>query len=131
MSEVLGQWACARCGGGDCVNCAMRKWIGPVLPCHGWDRAEEALNPANAQLSAHEATPEANKEALSHTTPAATEPIDETRCPICSWPYAKSRDEGCVPGDCSYRPEHGSEEWRRVKANRERLAGQAKQEGTE
>lgn len=26
------------------------------------------------------------------------------RCDICGWPFAKSRDEGCVPGDCSERP---------------------------
>lgn len=29
---------------------------------------------------------------------------DEMRCRICGWPLAKTRDEGCVPGDCSMRP---------------------------
>ena len=25
---------------------------------------------------------------------------DESRCPVCGWPY----DKGCKPGDCSMRP---------------------------
>lgn len=26
------------------------------------------------------------------------------RCDYCSWPLASSREEGCLPGDCSMRP---------------------------
>ena len=48
------------------------------------------------------------------------------RCPICEWPMAKSAHEGCVPGNCSYRPEHGTPEWNRVQRNRQALAEQAK-----
>jgi len=44
-----------------------------------------------------------------------------TRCPICDWTLAESRDKGCVPGDCSYRPEQGSDEWHRIHARREAL----------
>lgn len=49
-------------------------------------------------------------------------PVEEGRCPICSWPYAESREKGCVPGDCSYRPQEGTTEYERVKRNRERPA---------
>src|SRR5689334_12270985 len=29
---------------------------------------------------------------------------DETRCPICGWPFARNASEGCVPNNCSMRP---------------------------
>lgn len=29
---------------------------------------------------------------------------DETRCRVCGLPLAKSKDEGCMPDDCSMRP---------------------------
>lgn len=40
------------------------------------------------------------------------------RCVICEWPLAESRDKGCVPGDCSYRPREGSPEWIRIQERR-------------
>ena len=42
------------------------------------------------------------------------------RCPICDWPMAKSPEEGCVPGDCSYRPDpmRSPDEYARVQRNR-------------
>lgn len=43
------------------------------------------------------------------------------RCPICDWPMAESADKGCVPGDCSYRPEDPAEQ-RRIRERREELA---------
>jgi len=33
------------------------------------------------------------------------------RCQLCGWTLAKDRAHGCVPGDCSYRPDDGSQEW--------------------
>lgn len=29
---------------------------------------------------------------------------DETRCPVCGWPFARNASEGCVPNNCSMRP---------------------------
>jgi sulfur relay (sulfurtransferase) complex TusBCD TusD component (DsrE family) len=29
----------------------------------------------------------------------------QNRCACCGWPLAKSANEGCVPGNCSYRPQ--------------------------
>ena len=36
------------------------------------------------------------------------------RCPVCGWPFDDSREIGCVPGDCSQRPQPdpiASEAW--------------------
>lgn len=40
--------------------------------------------------------------------------VSPKRCPICDWSMAESAEKGCVPGNCSYRPAHGSEEWQRI-----------------
>jgi hypothetical protein len=42
-------------------------------------------------------------------------------CPICDWPMTDSVKEGCVPGNCSYRPEPGSESYRRIQERRAQL----------
>lgn len=47
--------------------------------------------------------------------PSAPPRDREDRCRRCGWPLAKSIREGCVPGNCSYRPEEGSEEWKRMR----------------
>jgi len=43
------------------------------------------------------------------------------RCEVCGWPLAESREGGCVPGNCSYRPRDGSPEHRRIRERREVL----------
>jgi hypothetical protein len=45
--------------------------------------------------------------------------VDNKRCPICSWPLAVSAKNGCVIGNCSYKPERGTEEYARVERNRQ------------
>lgn len=60
---------------------------------------------------------------VSHR-PAGAQPSGPDRCEVCDWPLAESRDKGCVPGDCSYRPEEGSPEWYRIRARREALKAQ-------
>jgi len=40
------------------------------------------------------------------------------RCSVCGWPMAATVQEGCVPGNCSYRPEQGSPEWQRIRSAR-------------
>lgn len=49
---------------------------------------------------------------------------DIARCPICCWPLAATMEQGCVPGNCSYRPDpHASPaEYARVQRNRQALA---------
>ena len=51
----------------------------------------------------------------AHETP------DPTRCFVCGWPLAASREKGCVAGDCSYRPVEGTDEWHRIKCRRDSL----------
>lgn len=43
------------------------------------------------------------------------------RCPICCWPLAATMEEGCVPGNCSYRPDPRAEpdEYARIQRNRQ------------
>lgn len=43
------------------------------------------------------------------------------RCEICDWPLAKTREEGCVPGDCSYRTDNPAEQ-QRLCERREQVA---------
>lgn len=47
------------------------------------------------------------------------------RCEVCDWPLADSIEHGCVPGNCSYRPREGSEEYRRIKKRRAELEAKA------
>lgn len=48
------------------------------------------------------------------------------RCKICDWPLAESREQGCVEGDCSYRPNTFSPEWYRIQKRRTQIAQTAK-----
>lgn len=38
------------------------------------------------------------------------------RCDDCGWPLLEDRSAGCHEFDCSFRPQHGSEEYKRWKA---------------
>lgn len=48
-----------------------------------------------------------------------------SRCEVCGWPLAVSREKGCMAGDCSYRPDQGSAEWYRIKARRDAMEAPA------
>lgn len=43
------------------------------------------------------------------------------RCFVCGWTLAKEASQGCVPGNCSYRPEVATAEYMRIQPNREKL----------
>lgn len=43
------------------------------------------------------------------------------QCPICDWPMADSQANGCIPGDCCYRPDDPAEQ-RRISERRKALA---------
>jgi hypothetical protein len=49
----------------------------------------------------------------------------DDRCQVCGWPLAKSRDQGCVVGDCSFRPQEGTESYRITQLRRKALAERA------
>ncbi len=44
------------------------------------------------------------------------------RCEVCGWTLAKSGANGCVPGNCSYRPASDSPAGKRIDARRKALA---------
>lgn len=46
---------------------------------------------------------------------------EELRCQVCGWPLSKSRKEGCVMGECAYRPRPGSAEHERIEIRRLRV----------
>jgi hypothetical protein len=48
------------------------------------------------------------------------------RCEICDWPLAESREKGCVPGDCSYRPDTPAEQ-ERIRQRRAAVSQQERQ----
>lgn len=50
------------------------------------------------------------------------------RCEVCDWPLAKTLAEGCVPGNCGYRPDRGSDEYRRIQKRRAELADAPQQQ---
>jgi hypothetical protein len=43
------------------------------------------------------------------------------RCDICDWPLKDKIEDGCIPGNCCYRPDEGSPEYYRAKARRAEL----------
>jgi hypothetical protein len=67
----------------------------------------EALEALRAEMAQDIADDE--KEADAETALFAD--YGPRRCRICGWHLALDRKDGCVAGDCSYRPAQGSDEW--------------------
>ena len=42
----------------------------------------------------------------------------EKRCRVCDWPLRERMQDGCVEGNCSYRPQQGTEEHAHIQARR-------------
>jgi hypothetical protein len=60
--------------------------------------------------------------AVSNLPPSGTraaEPV--ARCPVCDWPMASDQSQGCIPGDCCYRPDDPAEQ-ERIRKRRAELA---------
>lgn len=58
----------------------------------------------------------------AHAAKVRTSPA---RCEICDWPLHDTIDKGCTAESCSYRPDVGSEEHRRIAARRKEIAAKA------
>jgi len=43
------------------------------------------------------------------------------RCEVCDWPLKESIEDGCVAGNCAYRPDKGSPEYHRIQKRRREL----------
>ncbi len=67
--------------------------------------------------------------AIDDALAEACMPPPRPRCEVCDWPLASTASEGCVPGNCGYRPDHGTEEYYRIQKRRDRLAEADHQEG--
>lgn len=69
-----------------------------------WVRREETC--VGGVFHPHAESPPPDGETVSPGDETVAIADDAHRCPICHWPLAKTTAEGCVPGNCSYRP-HG------------------------
>lgn len=67
-----------------------------------WRAAEENNTVASAGRSAMRAAISA---ALSQVVGGEAAKLDDNRCARCGWTLAKDAKDGCVRGNCSYRPE--------------------------
>lgn len=59
---------------------------------------------------------DALRKAITSSAPSTTQAVP--RCEICDWPLAESAEKGCIPGDCSYRPDDPAEQ-RRIRERRQ------------
>lgn len=50
------------------------------------------------------------------------------RCPICDWPLHERQEDGCVEGNCSYRPQEGSPEHCRIQQRRDAIRNRPSQQ---
>lgn len=62
-----------------------------------------------------------NREHWMEEVPSLFENSVVPRCPVCLFPLADKLEDGCVPGNCSYRPPEGSPEYYRIQARRREL----------
>jgi len=84
--------------------CGTDTWsVGHSCPCA----------PCTAWLKRHEPAPPAEEKAGAD------------RCEVCGWPLKATMEDGCTPGNCSYRPRAGTPEYDRTRARREELRKRA------
>ncbi len=66
------------------------------------EASKEALKEASANYAARVARSKILRDGPGEGFEAGVRGV---RCPVCHWPFAASAEKGCVPGNCSYRPE--------------------------
>jgi len=81
----------------------------------------EAIRKTAPEVASAPALPD-NADPGDEAQPARSGEAERERCGVCGWTLAESRDNGCVAGDCSYRPEEGSDEWCRIRRKRDEIA---------
>ena len=57
--------------------------------------------------------------ALIATQGGKGEPV--ARCEVCDWPLRERKEDGCVKGNCSFRPDVGSDDHKRIQKRRAEL----------
>jgi len=70
--------------------------------------------------------PKSRGDAVKTLQPKYVDPTP--RCEICDWPLHATIQDGCTAGNCSYRPQHGTEEYARIQARREEVTRRVKTE---
>lgn len=84
------------------------EWLSPVTSTHRVGKYHADYSPL---------TPEEIAKDEPTLTELYARSVPVQRCEICDWPLAESPEKGCVPGDCSYRPEDPAEQ-RRIRERR-------------
>lgn len=88
----------------------------------GWDR-DRSMRRNDDTWRQDRASRERVEDAIrAHAAKVRTSPA---RCEICDWPLHDTIDKGCTAESCSYRPDVGSEEHRRIAARRKEIAAKA------
>lgn len=102
---------------------AIARWFGQPGG-EALDVVGGAAAAIEARLEAHRALVKAAEilRPLPQAARGTAAPMGPGRCLVCDWPYAESREQGCAPGDCSYRPTEGTDEHRRITARRAALS---------
>jgi predicted nucleic acid-binding Zn ribbon protein len=80
----------------------LRKYVAPQVDdpkTLDMDESAERLEEVDAELAA----------------------FDARHCEVCGWPLAEDQSKGCIPGDCSYRPDDPAEQ-ERMRKRRAELA---------
>jgi hypothetical protein len=101
-----------------CDSCELR-----LFEIHGYEGYNGLVKRWNARAAEFLSTSQPNR---MGTTPEMQKMYDEfggevPRCEICDWPLASDQSKGCVPGDCSYRPDDPAEQ-ERIRKRRAALA---------
>lgn len=136
---------CAATGGFDEIfKEALAKFVDIVAArietvraeCEGWYlNAVGGTRPVSLTQEASERIERELRESPGHIEPVAGSGVVEEGggrkpgvCERCGWTLCDSRDQGCVPGDCSYRPHDGTPEYQRMKERDAELQAQQRKE---
>jgi hypothetical protein len=64
---------------------------------------------------------ELKAELASTTTTQGGKGEPVARCEVCDWPLRERKEDGCVKGNCSFRPDVGSDDHKRIQKRRAEL----------
>jgi len=98
---------------------AIRRWGQALIASEAIKDSGANLQQAATQevrsLPQERVTPEVRGETIA-TLRDIVRTYESGRCFFCYWPLAATRERGCVPGNCAFRPEEHSEEYRRKRS---------------
>jgi len=101
------------------VRCLFRRddgWRCVLVPGHAGDHRMPDLAPAETLKAFNYKFLPLNDALQVMVFPVLVEMLRsaaEGRCMVCGWPLAQTVHRGCVPGNCSFRPDQSSREYAR------------------